>query len=66
MHNSVLLMLKEVVDFYNSRDTDPARWGPPEVAANVHSDELGDPGLNEKEVDAIVAFMQRLTDGYQL
>jgi cytochrome c peroxidase len=65
MHNGVLLTLREVVEFYNSRDTDPARWGPPEVAANVNSDELGNLGLNEKEVDAIVVFMETLTDGYK-
>lgn len=65
MHNGVFLTLREVVDFYNSRDTDPARWDAPEVAANVNSDELGDLGLNEEEVDAIVAFMETLTDSFQ-
>jgi cytochrome c peroxidase len=65
MHNGVFLTLKEVVDFYNARDTEPARWGPPEVAANVNSDELGDLGLNDEEVDAIVAFMETLTDGFE-
>jgi hypothetical protein len=38
----------------------------PEVAENVNTDELGDLELADEEVDAIVAFMQTLTDGYQL
>lgn len=65
MHNGVFDNLKDVVDFYNSRDTQPKRWGPPEVAANVNTDELGNLGLTTEEVDAIVAFMETLTDGYQ-
>jgi cytochrome c peroxidase len=65
MHNGVLLTLRQVVDFYNSRDTEPARWGSPEVAENVNSDELGNLGLNDEEIDAIVAFMETLTDGYK-
>jgi hypothetical protein len=32
----------------------------------VNSDELGNLGLNDKEVDAIVTFMQALTDGYTI
>jgi hypothetical protein len=31
----------------------------------VNSDELGDLGLNDEEVDAIVAFMETLTDGFE-
>ncbi|BCG63086.1 MAG: cytochrome c peroxidase [Methyloprofundus sp.] len=65
MHNGVFADLKEVVDFYNTRDVD-AKWAAPEVAANVNADELGDLGLTDAEVEAIVAFMRTLTDGYQL
>lgn len=65
MHNGVFTDLKEVVDFYNTRDTDD-KWATPEVAENVNTDELGDLELADEEVDAIVAFMQTLTDGYQL
>jgi len=64
MHNGLFESLTEVVDFYNMRDT--GDWGPPEVAMNVNEDELGDLGLTSEEVDAIVAFMLTLTDGYQL
>ena len=62
LHNGVFKSLKEVVHFYNTRDV--ADWPPPEVAANVNTDELGDLGLKDKEEDAIVAFMRTLSDGY--
>lgn len=64
MHNGVFSDLKEVVDFYNTRDVDD-KWAPPEVAENVNTDELGDLKLTDEEVDAIVVFMRTLTDGYQ-
>lgn len=62
MHNGVFSTLQEVVDFYNTRDV--GDWPPPEVAENVNFDELGDLGLTDEEVDAVVAFMETLTDGY--
>ncbi|RLA26100.1 MAG: hypothetical protein DRQ62_00630 [Gammaproteobacteria bacterium] len=64
MHNGVFADLKEVVDFYNTRDVD-SKWAAPEVAENVNTDELGDLKLTEDEVDSIVAFMKTLTDAYQ-
>ena len=63
MHNGVFSTLKDVVDFYNTRDVDP-KWGRAEVVNNVNKEELGDLKLNEQEVDDIVAFMETLTDGY--
>lgn len=65
MHNGVFRTLKEVVDFYNTRDIDP-KWGKPEVAENVNKDELGDLKLTEQEVEDLLVFMKTLTDGYQL
>jgi cytochrome c peroxidase len=62
MHNGVFNTLHEVVDFYNTRDL--GGWPPPEVPENVNQDELGDLGLTTAEVDAIVAFLETLTDGY--
>ena len=62
MHNGVFKSLKEVVHFYNTRDVE--NWPPPEVPANVNTDELGDLGLSDEEEDAIVAFMETLSDGY--
>ena len=64
MHNGVFATMKEVVEFYNTRDTDPQRWGAPEVAANVNQDELGNLGLSAQEVDDIVAFLGTLADGW--
>jgi len=63
MHNGAMQVLREVVDFYNTRDT-RSDWGAPEVAENVNTEELGDLGLSDEEVEDIVAFMRTLTDGY--
>ena len=62
MHNGIFKSLKEVVHFYHTRDV--GNWPPPEVADNVNTDELGDLGLTDAEEDAIVAFMETLSDGY--
>jgi cytochrome c peroxidase len=62
MHNGVFKSLKEVVHFYNTRDVEA--WPPPEVPMNVNTDELGNLGLTEDEENAIVAFMETLSDGY--
>ncbi len=64
MHNGVFGSLTQVVDFYNTRDNVSSNWPAPEVAENVNIDELGDLGLNETEITALVAFMETLTDGY--
>lgn len=64
MHNGIFTTLREVVDFYNTRDT-RTDWGKPEVAENVNHEELGNLGLSNTEVDALVAFMKTLTDGYK-
>lgn len=65
MHNGVFATLKEVVDFYNTRDVSD-KWGEPEVSENINNEELGDLKLSDEEVDAIVAFMKTLTDGFQV
>jgi cytochrome c peroxidase len=61
MHNGVFHTLFEVVSFYNTRDVTP--WPDPEVATNVNRDELGDLGLTPDELEALVAFLETLTDG---
>ncbi len=65
MHNGKLKTLREVVVFYSTRDI-RSDWGKPEVAENVNTKELGNLDLANDEIDAIVAFMQTLTDGHQL
>jgi len=64
MHNGVFTTLKQVVSFYNTRDSDPTRWGAPEVAENVNKDFIGNLKLSGDEEDALVAFLMTLTDGY--
>ncbi|MGA9525746.1 MAG: cytochrome c peroxidase [Myxococcaceae bacterium] len=63
MHNGYFKSLKDVVHFYNTRDVEP--WPSPEVTVNVNHDELGNLGLTNDEEDAIVAFLQTLTDGWR-
>ncbi len=66
MHNGAFKSLKEVVHFYNTRDKkEGTNWPDPEVAENVNEDELGNLGLSDAQEDAIVAFMQTLSDGYR-
>src|SRR5688572_15415920 len=62
-HNGVFKTLEEAVQFYNVRDH--GKFGEPEVPENVNREEMGNLKLTEKEVKAIVAFMETLTDGYQ-
>ncbi len=76
MHNGYLKSLKEVVHFYNTRDTlgqckaanDPGEkvtcWPAPETSENLNKT-IGKLGLTDKEEDQIVAFMKTLTDGYK-
>lgn len=75
MHNGYLKSLKEVVHFYNTRDTlgrcksdgDAGEkitcWPAPEVSRNLNKT-IGKLGLTDQEEDQIVAFMKALTDGY--
>ncbi len=62
LHNGIFKTLKEVVHFYNTRDLEEEDWPPPEIEANVNTEELGDLGLTEEEEDLIVLFMKTLTD----
>jgi len=62
MHNGYFKSLKDIVHFYNARDTAGAQWPPPEIPQNVNRDEMGNLGLTEDEEDAIVLFMQTLSD----
>jgi cytochrome c peroxidase len=78
-HNGYFKSLKRIVHFYNTRDVLPQCqtdmtdreaekancWPKPEVADNVNTDELGNLGLTDAEEDAIVAFMEALSDGYK-
>ena len=61
-HNGVFKSLKDIIHFYNTRDV--AIWPDPEIPQNVNRTELGDLGLSDAEEDAIVAFLETLSDGY--
>jgi cytochrome c peroxidase len=75
-HNGYFKSLKEIVHFYNTRDVlprcapyDPREgigcWPAPETTENVNKGKTGNLGLTEQEENALVAFMQTLTDGHQ-
>jgi cytochrome c peroxidase len=80
-HNGYFKSLKSIVHFYNTRDVTPlcpdpftteknalkmGCWPAPEVAENVNTDELGNLGLTDAEEDAVVAFMNTLSDGFKV
>jgi cytochrome c peroxidase len=73
MHNGVFQDLKSVVLFYNKFNTRSSSaqvnpetgeiWGEPEVAENISIIELESaPALDERRINALVAFMRLLTD----
>jgi len=79
-HNGRFETLREVVDFYVTRDTDPERWYPggnkfddlpASYKGNVNTSEVPydrgpgqAPRLSPEEIDAVVAFLGTLTDGF--
>ncbi len=79
-HNGRFQTLRELVDFYVTRDTNPERWYPrgtkfddlpPQYRGNVNTEEIpydrhpGEaPRLSPAEIDAVVAFLNTLTDGF--
>ncbi len=74
-HNGYFTSLKQIVHFYNTRDVLPrcqphdagegtTCWPAPESTQNMNRSKVGHLGLSEAEEDAIVSFMQTLTDGF--
>ena len=74
-HNGYFHSLNEIVHFYNTRDVlprcqsnDPGEgrtcWPAPESSANMNTSRVGRLGLSDAEEDALVSFMQTLSDGY--
>src|SRR6202790_5412661 len=75
MHNGYFTSLKAIVRFYNTRDVLPrcqahdvgegtTWWPAPESTDNMNTSRVGRLGLSDAEEDAIVSFMQTLTDGF--
>ena len=73
MHNGVFEDLRTVVLFYNKFNSKAAKrqinpetgkqWGDPEIAENISMDLLTmGPALDDRRIDALVAFMKTLTD----
>jgi cytochrome c peroxidase len=75
MSNGYLKSLKAVVHFYNTSQALPrcaqgspgeglTCWPPPEVQANLETDDVGNLGLTDQEENDVVAFLKTLTDQY--
>lgn len=70
MHNGVFKDLKTVVEFYDKynnkeRSINPETgkvWDEPEVKDTISTKELKAKALNDRKVEALVAFMKLLTD----
>ena len=73
MHNGIFKELRTVLQFYNhynstnqKRQINPETgktWDLPEVAENLARTELEiGPALDDKRIDALIAFMKTLTD----
>ncbi|HEX3775306.1 MAG TPA: cytochrome c peroxidase [Polyangiaceae bacterium] len=77
MHNGVFSSLREVVSFYATRGSEPKRWYHGQKfgdlparyqkyvnvsAAPYNRAEGAEPALNDREIDAIVAFLATLSD----
>ena len=74
-HNGYFTSLKAIMHFYNTRDVLPhcqphdvnestTCWPAPESTDNMNTSRVGRLGLSDAEEDAIVSFMQTLTDGF--
>jgi cytochrome c peroxidase len=74
-HNGYFTSLKAITHFYNTRDVLPrcqpgdagegtTCWPAPESTANMNTSRVGRLGLSDAEEDALVSFMQTLTDGF--
>ena len=58
-HNGYFATLREMVVFKNTRET--GDWPAADVGENITM-EIGNLGLSDAEVDAVVAFLMTLTD----
>jgi cytochrome c peroxidase len=74
-HNGYFKSLKSIVHFYNTRDVlqrcgsndlgeGTTCWPAPESTDNMNTKFMGRLGLSDEEENALVSFLQTLTDGY--
>lgn len=59
-HNGYFPTLRDIVRFKNSRDV--ADWPDADVLDNLNTEDLGNLGLDEAQMDDLVAFLLTLTD----
>lgn len=62
MHNGIFKTLFQVLAFYNTRDI--VDWPEPEVKENINTDEMGNLGLTNQDLEDLAAFLETLTDGW--
>jgi cytochrome c peroxidase len=61
MHNGVFTTLREVIDFYNTRDT--TFGGDPEVNQNIdQGGRIGELRLSNNEIEDLIVFLETFTD----
>jgi len=81
MHNGVFRNLREVLQFYSTRISNPQRWYgpqgipndlPPQYQGNVESTKAPfnrtaaqGPVLTEAEITDVIAFLRTLSDGFR-
>lgn len=78
-HNGYFKSLRNVIDFYNTRDVKPrcpnkftsetdaeaqGCWPEPEVTKTVNKVDLGNLKLSDQDVDDLLAFLETFTDGW--
>lgn len=62
MHNGSIATLRDVIEFYNKRDLEPKRWGPTDYPKTVNHQDMGNLGLTDQQVNALIAVMDAFTD----
>ena len=62
MHNGSLKTLREVIEFYNSRDTPQSRWKTTDFPKTVNRSDLGNLQLSKAEIEDLLAFLHCFTD----
>lgn len=61
-HNGYFATLVEMVQFHNTRKRAEWNWPDPEVSDNLNTEDVGDMELDNNEVNAIVTFLNALSD----
>jgi cytochrome c peroxidase len=62
MHNGSIATLREVMEFYNKRDSETQRWGKTDHPQTVNHEDLGDLKLTGDQIDDLTSLMGAFTD----